>query len=371
MSLKPSSPAFAEIIRAPLSLGAEPHEGLKLGPMAVERLARKRIEELQLDAAPGHTQTPLRHNLTPFSEDAGIPAPEAVASHRTAAYQSVKNLDEVAAFCAQLRDRVLQTIANNNSLPIVLGGDHSIAIGTVAGVAAAHKDLTLGVIWIDSHADFNTGYYGEEIPPKEYRSAHDNDDAPAAKSRKGTTLSGNIHGMPLRVITGEGDEKLRGVFLDSQKIAPNRAAAIGLRDIDREERDAVARAGVHGYSARRVGYAGIPAVLQSAIANLKTAGVDAVHISFDIDAIDAPFVPGIGTRVPGGLTFREADLLVKLLRDWLPAQGIAITSFELVEVNALKDHEQQTVELAARLLCAFLGEEILADDQMPFPHEQP
>lgn len=354
----------ARIIRVPFGLGANKHPGLELGPSAVEQLARLRIREFQLDATRASTQVPFRYRLTPDSiaietPDAhlGQPPPN---QHK---YASLTHLEAVKETCRNLRELVRCAILEDAMLPLVLGGDHSIAIGSIAGLLEACPDRKVGVIWIDNHADYNTGFRDETIEPNEYDAWHSRPGA--SKQREGTTVTGHIHGMSLAVATGSGDSELTGIYSSGRFVDPRCIAMLGVRDLDREERDRVFNDGLLALSSRSIQYRGVVDCTRAAILHLQERGVQTVHVSFDIDVLDGSILPGTGTRVPGGLSFREADLMLKLLRDWLPQAGISIGSFDMVEVNPFIDKEARTANLAARLLCTFLGEEILAGETFP------
>lgn len=344
-------------------MGAGRPEGLEVGPGAIESLVRNRIHELQLDALPEYTKTPMCFRL----EDESLRV-EAINSHdvtlrklSTALYSKA-----VRATCTRLRDAVRETLHSNpETLPIVLGGDHSIAIGTIAGLLAAKRNRTVGVIWIDSHADYNTGYRDDPWGKSSYESWKGAQ--AGSENVRGTSTTGYIHGMSLAVATGSGEAGLKGIYADHRFVDPRHVTVIGVREVDREERDWIHKDGIRCYSARSVAYLGVPRVLDRALTHLSEQGVQDVHVSLDIDALDASLVPGTGTPVPGGLSFREADLLMKLIRDWLPPSGMQLASFELVEVNPLLDKDSQTSQLAARLICTLLGEEILVGEAIERP----
>lgn len=340
----------ARIVRVPFGLGANKYAGLELGPEAVEILARRHLRGFQLDALPESTSAPFRFPLEPGSIEIAAPR---LLDESFGGSASVRHLSAVEDVGRRVSESLNQMLDEQPApLPIVLGGDHSISIGSLASLTRSHRDV--GVIWIDSHADYNTGFSDEEVGTPEYASWN----AAGSKDRRGTTTSGNIHGMPLAAATGRGDPLLTGLF-GNRFLDPRNIVLIGVRDFDREEREWAARDGLHCLSARAVAFWGIPAVAKSAVRHLLRQGVRRVHVSLDIDVIDGSFVPGTGTRVPGGLVFREADLLLKLLRDWLSDAEIEIHAFDLVELNPLIDRDCRAGRLAARLLCAFLGEEIV------------
>ena len=213
--------------------------------------------------------------------------------------------------------------------PLVLGGDHSIAVGTVSGVAEFYrrKRQKIGLIWMDAHADINT--------PQ-------------------TSPSGNVHGMPVAALTGLGPEELKDMFGWSPKIAPENLVLIGLRDIDATEKANIRRAGItEVYTMRDIDERGLRTVMEEAVrsAARDTAGY---HISLDMDWIDPEDAPGVGTPVRGGATYREAHLAMEIIAD----DG-RMLSFELVEVNPVIDEHNRTADLAVELTSSAFGKKIL------------
>ena len=208
--------------------------------------------------------------------------------------------------------------------PLVLGGDHSISIGTMAGLKKMNNGNT-GVIWVDAHADFNT--------PQ-------------------TTVSGNIHGMPLAVHTNRGDSRLTAIG-PSPNLLENKVVLIGIRDIDPLEAETLKQSNVHAFTMSDIDEQGFAAVAREAI-KLATENVEFLHVSFDIDSLDPKEAPGTGTPVPGGLTYREAHLLMELV---YKTQKLA--SMEMVEVNPTLDDKNRTAELAVGLISSALGKKIL------------
>jgi arginase len=213
--------------------------------------------------------------------------------------------------------------------PLVLGGDHSLAAGSVSGVAEFYRrnNQKIGVIWVDAHADFNT----PESSP-----------------------SGNVHGMPLAALLGMGAKSLSHILGYSPKIAPENTVLIGVRDIDAAERENIRRAGVtHVYTMRDIDERGMRAVMEEAlrVAGQGTAGY---HVSLDMDWIDPEDAPGVGTPVRGGATYREAHLAMEILAD----HG-RMLSLEIVEVNPVIDEHNRTADLAVELACSAFGKKIL------------
>ncbi len=230
----------------------------------------------------------------------------------------VKFLAPIARTCRRLAAEV-QSIVLSGRFPIVLGGDHSIAAGTVSGAAKKRK---LGMIWIDAHSDINT--------PE-------------------TTYSGNVHGMPLASILGREPKAL----LSGPKLSPAHVVLIGLRDVDPGEREHIRDWGVHAYTMRDVDELGMPRVIEEAI-RIATNGTAGFHLSFDMDSIDPDVAPGVGTPVEGGLSYREAHLAMEMIHD-----SGRLVSAEFVEVNPVLDERNRTALLAVELICSLMGKKIL------------
>jgi arginase len=246
----------------------------------------------------------------------------AVPESRPFRHPKLKYLDEIVQVNRVLA-RAVEKTARDGEFPLVLGGDHSIAMGTVAGLLRVFPRL--GVIWFDAHGDFNT---------------------------ETTTPSGNIHGMPAAVAVGRGHsallEPFRGRFVD-----PARLVYVGVRTLDREEKEALKASGAVIFSMHEVDRYGMREVMARAI-EVVTTGTDAVHLSFDIDALDPLYAPGSGTPYSGGLTDREAHLALELL-----AEADILQAMEMVEVNPILDEHNRTGELAANLVASALGHRIV------------
>ena len=296
-------------IGAPLDLGAG-RRGVDMGPSAfrVADIDRK-IREL------GHEVT-----------DAGdlkvsIPETQVPGDPR------LKYLAEIREVCEALRDKVEQVL-EGGGVPVALGGDHSIAIGTIAGVSRhfSKRGAKIGLIWFDAHGDANTAE---------------------------TSPTGNIHGMPLAVALGLGEPSLVELGASNPMVEGARAAVIGLRDVDSEERANLKRLGIGTFTMRDVDERGMRAVMEEAIKRAST-GTAGIHVSFDMDGIDPEHAPGVGTPVPGGLSYREAHLAMEMLAD----TG-KVVSAELVEVNPILDHRNGTAMLGVELLASLLGKRIL------------
>jgi len=210
----------------------------------------------------------------------------------------------------------------------VLGGDHSIAIGTVAGVSEHFRarDQNVGLVWIDAHADMNT----PESSP-----------------------TGNIHGMPLATLLGMGHPRLVEMGGFWPKVKKQNVALIGIRDIDAAERDIVVKSGIHAYTMRDVDERGMRAIMQEAIGH-ATDGTAGFHVSFDLDGMDPRDVPGTGTPVRGGINWREANLLMEMVSDTR-----RMTSLEVTELNPILDVKNQSGEVAVDLILSAFGKSIL------------
>jgi arginase len=211
--------------------------------------------------------------------------------------------------------------------PLFLGGDHSISIGTFSGVASA-ADASgagrTGILWLDAHADFNT--------PE-------------------TSPSGNVHGMPLAILTGRGHPDLLDIA-GGRTVRAGDVAIVGLRSLDRKERETLARAGVNVYTMKEVDAYGVASVVRSALKDLSH--LDLVHLSFDLDVLDPEIAPGVGTPVRGGLTYREAHLVMELVNE----AGV-VTSLDVVEINPILDTKNGTAELAVELIGSLMGRQIV------------
>ncbi len=298
-----------KIVGVPLDLGQD-RRGVDMGPSAV-RVAglNARIQAL------GYTV-----------EDAGnVPAP--IAEMQPFGARRAKYLAEVAATCRKHAVWV-ENILRQGFLPLVLGGDHSIAIGTVAGVSNffRRKKQKVGLVWIDAHADINT--------PE-------------------TTPSGNIHGMPLACCLGLGPPELAQIFGYAPKVAAENVAVVGVRDLDPGEKRTVHRKRVRVFTMRDLDERGMRAVMVDALA-LAGRGTTGFAVSFDLDAVDPSEAPGVGTPVRGGISYREAHLAMEMVAD-----SGKMLSLELVEVNPVIDVHNRTANLGVELALSALGKKIL------------
>jgi len=241
--------------------------------------------------------------------------------------QNAKYLPEISRVVGSLAMKVERAM-KKGQFPLVLGGDHSIAIGTISGMAsfARKQNKKLGVLWIDAHGDFNT----PESSP-----------------------SGNIHGMPLAVCVGLGPKALTSIGGTYRKIDPENVAIIGLRNVDRTESTNLHKYGLNLYTMEDVDKHGIHWVVKKAFQKV-VANVDYVHVSFDLDSVDPVYAPGVGTPVKGGLDYREAHLLMEMI-----AASGKMTSLEIVEMNPILDNRNQSAEFAVEVVQSAFGKRIL------------
>ncbi|MFC4552756.1 MULTISPECIES: arginase [Halorussus] len=301
-----------QIIGAPMDLGAN-RRGVDMGPSAIRYAGL--ADELR---AAGVETTDAGDLRVPRAEERD---PEAEAPVEGKA----KFLRETADVCTRLSDEVAAAL-DDETFPLVLGGDHSIAIGTAGGAA---RDADLGVIWFDAHGDFNT--------PK-------------------TSPSGNVHGMPLAALLGIGD------FADTEWAnAPNireeNVAIVGLRSLDETEREAIRDSDVTAYPMSEIDERGIAPVVEDAL-DVVTNGTDGIHVSLDLDWLDPKEAPGVGTPVRGGVTYREAHTALEMVAE-RGEEDDALRSLEVVEVNPILDQHNETAELAVELAASALGKRIL------------
>ena len=310
-NLTPASivPRKIRVIGVPLDLG-QSRRGVDMGPSAV-RVAglQARLEEL------GH-----------IVEDAGNVA-VALPEQKKEGDPHAKYLKEITATCTKHAELVVKTL-ELGKVPMVLGGDHSVAAGTVAGVAQfyRHQEQRIGLIWIDAHTDINT--------PE-------------------TSPSGNVHGMPLAATMGLGPAELTNLFNFSPKVSPENCVLVGVRDIDAIEKANVRRAGIAVLTMRDIDERGMRNVMEEAL-RIAGRGTVGYHVSLDMDWIDPEVAPGVGTPVRGGATYREAHLAMEIIAD----HG-RMLSFEVVEVNPVIDEHNRTADLAVELTLSAFGKKIL------------
>ncbi|ADL11748.1 arginase [Acetohalobium arabaticum] len=292
------------IIGVPMDLGAS-RRGVDMGPSAVRyaHLAA-RIEELGLEVTDfGDIDVPvIRSELENIDRSNFIP--------------------EIRDVCTSLSKKV-QEIMIKGFIPLVIGGDHSIAIGTFGGVANAGKNV--GLLWFDAHGDFNN---------------------------LTTSQTGNPHGMPLAVINSDGPEDLVSIT-EGYDLCEDNIALVGIRDLDYKERQRLKDTDIDVYTISDIDRQGIEEILEKAIQSAG-CGTEGVHVSFDVDVLDPLTAPGVGTAVPGGLDYREAHLALEMI-----AEAGVLASLELVEVNPILDERNRTAELAVELILSCLGKNIL------------
>jgi arginase len=294
-----------EVIGVPLDLGAG-LRGVDVGPSAMRHAGLvARLREL------GYATTDAGNLPTPVADSADEGSPRA----RFAAV--------VDAVCQRVRTQVA-VAARRGATPLVLGGDHSIAAGTLDGLLAERPGLR--VLWFDAHADLNT---------------------PA------TTPSGNCHGMPLAAALGPAADVFPGLAWQQRAIPPERVVLIGVRSLDSGERELIRRLKLTVFTMADIDRLGIYEVTGRAL-DWLSARPGQLHVSLDLDVMDPAAAPGVGTPVPGGMTVREGHLAMELI-----AQSGALGSLEAVEVNAIRDHENQTGRLAVDLILSAFGQTIL------------
>ena len=207
-------------------------------------------------------------------------------------------------------------------MPIFLGGDHSIAIGTVGGVTHAGE---VGLLWIDAHGDFNT---------------------------PGTSTSQNVHGMALATLLGNGPEELISIGRPGLKVKPEHVVLVGTRDLDPQEREMLRQSGCTVFTMREIDEVGINAVLRQAVARFDHLA--RIHLSLDLDVMDPIEAPGVGTPSPGGLTYREGQLIMEMLADTRKVQSV-----DIVEINPILDIQNRTAQVAVNLLASLFGKKII------------
>ncbi|HTQ56749.1 MAG TPA: arginase [Bryobacteraceae bacterium] len=297
------------IIGAPLDLGQD-RRGVDMGPSAI------RVANLnkRLSALGYHVE-----DLGNVPVDQPERLPEGPAS--------AKYLPQIALACKRLAGMVERALASK-AVPLVLGGDHSVAVGTVAGVSRhfRRQKQEIGLLWVDAHADMNT---------------------------PDTSPSGNVHGMPLACCVGLGPTELVDLFNYAPKVNPRKTVLVGLRNVDLLERGHVRETGVRAFTMRDIDERGLRSVMDEAFRTVTedTAGF---HLSLDMDWVDPQFAPGVGTPVRGGATYREAHLAMELIND-----NGHMLSMEVVEVNPVIDEINRTADLAVEMIMSALGKKIL------------
>ncbi|MGD0695677.1 MAG: arginase [Terriglobia bacterium] len=297
------------ILGVPLDLGQE-RRGVDMGPSAVRA------------AGLNHALKALGHKV----EDAGN-IPVKIPEEQHFGDKRAKFLKEITETCQETANRISQTL-EDGFFPVSLGGDHSIVVGTQAGVAKYFRgrEKSIGCIWIDAHADMNT--------PE-------------------TSPSGNVHGMPFACSLGFGPEPLAKLFGYAPKIQPQHCVLVGARNLDQHEQTLVKNSGINVFTMRAIDEQGMRAVMEKALA-LAGDGTAGFVVSFDMDVVDPDEAPGVGTPVLGGITFREAHLAMEMIAD-----SRKMLSLEIVEINPIIDMMNKTAVLAVGLATSALGKRIL------------
>jgi arginase len=238
-----------------------------------------------------------------------------------------KHLPAIAATCKRLAKEV-RSAMKRGRVPVTIGGDHSIAVGSISAVAAHFKKTKkkLGVIWVDAHGDMNT---------------------------PSTTSSGNVHGMPLSAVLGMGASALTEIEGKGAKVDADRVALVGIRDLDLAEMEVIQKSGVHVFTMKEIDERGIADVMRDAIRIAGGTDAGPIHVSFDVDGVDPRFAPGVGTAVDGGLTYREAHLAMEMV-----AETQRLCSVDVVEINPVLDVANRTGRLAMELILSALGKRI-------------
>lgn len=297
------------IIGAPLDMGSD-RRGVDMGPSAL-RVANlnKRLSGIGCEVEDLGNVAVEQQEATPEGPD------------------NAKYLPQIAATCRRLSEEV-EAVLQRGAVPLVLGGDHSIAVGTVAGVAHYYRGRKekIGLIWIDAHTDMNT--------PE-------------------TSPTGNVHGMPAACLIGSGPAELVDLLGFSPKVDPRNLVLVGIRDVDEAERKIVRESGVASFTMRDIDERGMRTVMAEAIA-IASRGTFGFHLSLDLDSVDPDYAPGVGTPVPGGMTYREAHLAMEMASD-----SEAMLSMEVVEVNPVIDDSNRTANLAVELVLSAMGKKIL------------
>lgn len=294
------------IIGIPMDLG-QTRRGVDMGPSAIRYAGvSERLENL------GYTV-----------HDEGDIKVEIKERAQTADDTNLKNLKAVADATEKLSQKV-DEIVRLNQFPLVLGGDHSVAIGTLAGVAKHSENL--GVIWYDAHGDLNTAE---------------------------TSPSGNIHGMPLAVSLGIGHPALTNIGGYAPKVKPENIVIIGARSLDDGEKELIKEKGIKVYTMHEIDRLGMAKVMEETVAYLKER-TDKVHLSLDLDGLDPDDAPGVGTPVIGGISYRESHLAMEML-----FEANIITSAEFVEINPILDERNKTASVAVALMSSLFGDKLL------------
>ncbi len=296
------------IIGVPLDLGGN-RRGVDMGPSAL-RVAGIREALLKLGFDVRDTG------------DVDVPLPEECEMGDP----KKKYAEDIEDVCQDLCDRTYRVMKEGRN-PVVLGGDHSLAMGSIAGVAKffREQDKKIGLIWFDAHGDMNT---------------------------PDSTNSGNVHGMPLSHVIGMGDPLFTGIGGFTPKVSHSNTALVGIRDLDEREKKLISESGVRVFTMKDIDRHGVSHVMDEAL-EIATRGAGGVHVSFDMDAVDPGVVRGVGTPKKGGLTYRESHLCLEIVAD-----SQLLTSMDVVEINPILDNHNATAELGVELILSALGKRI-------------
>lgn len=297
-----------EIIGAPSTFGQK-KLGVNLGPDAIRYAGLlSRLKKMGLDVIDkGNIEVPTL-DVEKFNSD----------------QEGLRNYDKIVTVSENL-SKATSEIVKKGNFPLTLGGDHSIAVGSISGISQHYENL--GVIWYDAHGDLNVP---EESP------------------------SGNVHGMPLRILAGDGPDELVNINDFTPKVKPENIVLIGMRDLDEGERKYIKDKNIKTFTMADIDRFGIQEVIERSLEYLKSRNIDGLHFSLDVDALDPAETPGTGTRVMGGLSYRESHFALELLNE-----SKLVTSMDIVEVNPLIDNSNHTAEQAVALLGTFFGETLL------------
>lgn len=297
-----------EIIGAPSTFGQK-KLGVNLGPDAIRYAGLlSRLKKMGLDVIDkGNIEVPTL-DVEKFNSD----------------QEGLRNYDEIVTVSENL-SKATSEIVEKGNFPLTLGGDHSIAVGSISGISQHYENL--GVIWYDAHGDLNVP---EESP------------------------SGNVHGMPLRILAGDGPDELVNINDFTPKVKPENIVLIGMRDLDEGERKYIKDKNIKTFTMADIDRFGIQEVIERSLEYLKSRNIDGLHFSLDVDALDPAETPGTGTRVMGGLSYRESHFALELLNE-----SKLVTLMDIVEVNPLIDNSNHTAEQAVALLGTFFGETLL------------
>jgi arginase len=290
------------IIGVPMDLGQK-HRGVDMGPSALryaglaEEIAKLGFKII--DA--GNINVPIRYSLP-------VSSPE-------------RKLTAISEACSTIYDATREAVSQNE-IPIILGGDHSIAIGSIGGVT--HEE-EVGLIWLDAHGDFNTPH---------------------------TSLTGNVHGMSLAVLLGQGDTDLIDIGRKGAKVSADQVVLIGVRELDNGEKKLIKKSGCKVFTMRDIDEFGVKIIMSQALQILSSQ--KRIHLSLDADVLDPNIAPGVGTLSPGGLTSREAQLMMEIIAD----TG-KLSSVDIVEINPILDQQNQTALVAVELAASLFGKSII------------